>query len=112
MGTPTPSAESLPFLYQAEWCPSSHRVRQRLTELNIAYVAVPVPVERKERIALIAATGVDTIPVLLTEERALLVGEEDILDYLDGRYDEPVGAIAHRVKAEKARRRQLEEAAR
>jgi len=48
-------------LYQTEWCPASHRVRQRLTELNLAYVALPVPVEREERIALIAATGFDTI---------------------------------------------------
>jgi len=61
--------------------------------------------------ALIAATGFDTIPVLLTEKRAVLVGEDDILDYLDGHYAEPLGATAHRVKAEMVRRRQLEEAA-
>ena len=98
-------------LYQTEWCPASHRVRQRLTELNLAYVALPVPVEREGRMALIAATGFDTIPVLLTEKRAVLVGEDDILDYLDGHYAEPLGATAHRGKAEMVRRRQLEEAA-
>ena len=26
-------------LWQTEWCPSSHRVRQRLTELGLTYTA-------------------------------------------------------------------------
>lgn len=111
MDSPTPSAESLPRLHQTEWCPASGRVRQRLTELNVAYVALSVPVERDERVALLAATGASTIPALMAEDGTVLVGEGDILDYLDGHYDEPVGALAHRVKAEKARRRQREEAA-
>jgi hypothetical protein len=25
-------------LWQTEWCPASHRVRQRLTELGLTYV--------------------------------------------------------------------------
>jgi glutathione S-transferase len=103
--------ETLPRLYQTEWCPASHRVRQRLTELDLAFVAVPVPVERGERGALISVGGVDSIPVLVTEDGSVLVGEDDIYDYLDGHFDEPVGAAAHRIKAEKVRRRQLEEAA-
>jgi glutathione S-transferase len=111
MDSPALTAESLPHLYQTEWCPASRRVRQRLTELDVAYVALAVPVERDERVALLAATGAGTIPALATEDGAVLVGEDNILDYLDGHYDEPVGALAHRVKAEKARRRQLEEAA-
>ena len=116
MDSPTLTAESLPRLYQTEWCPASHRVRQRLTELDVAYVAMSVPVERNERIGLLAATGAGTIPALVAEDGTVIVGEEGILEYLDGRYDEPVGALAHRVKteqvkAEKARRRQLEEAA-
>ena len=111
MESPRVTAESLLRLYQTEWCPASSRVRQRLTELDVTYEALPVPVEREERVALIAATGVNTIPVIVAEDGAVLVGEDDILDYLDGHYDEPVGALAHRVKAEKARRRQLEEAA-
>ena len=50
-------AGALPLLYQTEWCPSSRRVRQRLTELDVRFVAVPVPVERDERNELFVATG-------------------------------------------------------
>ena len=32
-------------LWQTEWCPASHRVRQRLTELGLTYLAHQVPVE-------------------------------------------------------------------
>ncbi len=103
--------DELPRLYQAEWCPASHRVRQRLTELELAFVSVPVPVERTRRTALVSATGVDTIPVLVSPEGIVLVGESAIIDYLDSHYPEPLGARAHRLKAEKVRRRQLEEAA-
>ena len=69
-----------------------------------------MPVERGARRALVAATGEETIPVFVTEDGAVLVGEDDIFIYLGGHYDAPVGAVAHRVKAEKVRRRQLEEA--
>ncbi len=102
---------SLPFLYQTEWCPASHRVRQRLTELGLPFVSVPVPVERTERAALVAATGTDSIPTYVAADGQVLVGEETILDYLDGHCAEPLGATSHRIKAEKVRRRQLEEAA-
>jgi glutaredoxin len=36
-------------LYQAEWCPHSRRVRQRLTEPGVAVVAHPVPADRADR---------------------------------------------------------------
>lgn len=98
------------LLWQTEWCPASQRVRQRLTELDVAFVAVPVPVEREDRAALLAQTGVDSIPVLVGADGAVVAGEADILDYLDHTYEEPAGAQAHRLRAERARRRQLEEA--
>ena len=102
----------LPELYQTEWCPASRRVRQRLTELGVAYVARQVPVERGERTALLARTGGDSIPALVCDDDAVLSGEEEILSYLDERFPEPEGAEAHRLKAIKARKRELEEAAR
>jgi glutaredoxin len=34
-------------LYQAEWCPYSSAVRQRLTELGIDFVAKQVPLARR-----------------------------------------------------------------
>ncbi|HET8741788.1 MAG TPA: glutaredoxin domain-containing protein [Gaiella sp.] len=95
-------------LWQTEWCPASRRVRQRLTELGIDYVARQVPVRPEERMRLRERTGADTIPVLVAGEE-VLVGEEVIDAYLSTRALVPRGARAHRLKAEKARRRHLEE---
>lgn len=96
-------------LFQAEWCPASRRVRQRLTELRLDFVARQVPAGREERRALTAATGADTVPVLVLEDGRSLVGEDEIFGYLDEHYPEPAGADAHRVKAETLRRRFLDE---
>ena len=96
-------------LWQSEWCPASRRVRQRLSELGLDFVARQVPVERAERTALRAAAGAETIPALVPRSGAPLVGEEAILAYLDARFAEPAGAEAHRTKAAKAHRRELEE---
>ena len=69
-----------------------------------------MPVEREDRVELRTQTGVDSIPVLVGTDGTVVAGELAILDVLDRTYDEPAGAEAHRVKAERARRRQLEEA--
>ena len=106
------SSQRLLELYQTEWCPASRRVRQRLTELDVAYVARQVPVERNQREELLARTGDDSIPALVCESGEVLVGEEEILAHLDERFAEPEGAEAHQLKAIKARKRELEEAAR
>jgi glutathione S-transferase len=95
-------------LWQTEWCPSSHRVRQRMTELGLCFLARQVPVERDARDELQRATGVRTIPVLVADGAAI-AGEEAILAYLDA-CEEPSQACAHRVKAQKVMRKQLEEA--
>ena len=96
-------------LWQTEWCPASRRVRQRLTELGIDYLSRQVPVEKCDRVLLYARTGTETIPVLVTPANEVLVGEEPILAHLDGHEPVPAEARAHRLKAEKARRRYLEE---
>jgi glutaredoxin 3 len=96
-------------LWQTEWCPASRRVRQRLTELEIDYLTHQVPVEREERTALRERTGVDTIPVLVASDGEVLVGEEAIETYLSAHVRVPAAARAHRAKAEKVRRRILEE---
>jgi glutathione S-transferase len=96
-------------LWQTEWCPASRRVRQRLTELGIDHLTRQVPVERANRTLLRERTGADSIPVLVAPEGRVLVGEETISDYLDARVPVPGEARAHRMKAEKARRRYLEE---
>jgi glutathione S-transferase len=96
-------------LWQTEWCPASRRVRQRLTELGLDVVLHQVPVERSERRALQAATGSITIPALVVGG-TVVVGEEQILSYLDARFSEPPEASAQREKAAKARRKDLEAA--
>jgi glutathione S-transferase len=96
-------------LWQTEWCPASRRVRQRLTELGIDYLTRQVPVEKDDRVLLRDRTGADTIPVLVVEGEPPLVGEESILAYLADHEPVPADASAHRLKAEKARRRYLEE---
>jgi glutathione S-transferase len=96
-------------LWQTEWCPASRRVRQRLTELGIDYLTRQVPVEKDDRVLLREHTGADTIPVLVVSGETPLVGEETILAYLSGYEPVPTGARAHRLKAERARRRYLEE---
>ena len=96
-------------LWQTEWCPASRRVRQRLTELGVDYITRQVPVEKDDRELLRGRTGTDTIPVLVAAGEEAVVGEDDILAYLDRREPVPAEARAHRLKAEKARRRYLEE---
>ena len=54
-------------LYQAEWCPHSSRVRQRLTELGVSFVARQVPAERADREELRRKTGSEEIPTILLE---------------------------------------------
>jgi glutathione S-transferase len=96
-------------LWQTEWCPASRRVRQRLTELGIDYWIRQVPVERAERHALRTATGADTVPALAPDDGPAVVGEEQILRWLDRGPPETTEAEAHRIKAATARRRYLEE---
>jgi glutathione S-transferase len=96
-------------LWQTEWCPASHRVRQRLTELGLSFIAHQVPVERSARSELQAATGETAIPVLVAERR-VIGGEEAILSYLERHFSEPPSAEEQRTKAAKAKRKELEAA--
>jgi glutathione S-transferase len=96
-------------LWQTEWCPSSRRVRQRLTELGVDYITHQVPVEKQDRTTLLRATGSDSIPALAFEDGTIILGEDEILGRLDELIVEPAEADAHRQKAARARRRYLEE---
>lgn len=86
-------------LYQAEWCPHSHRVRQRLTELGLEFVARQVPVERAERAAMEQATGRRSIPTLVLDDGTILGGDDEILAELDRRFAETADTARHRAKA-------------
>lgn len=102
-----PSTSTLE-LWQAEWCPASHRVRQRLTELGLAYTIRQVPVAQEARSALERATGSREIPVLV-DRGEVVRGEQAIRDYLDRHFIEPPGAAEQRAKATIAKHKELEE---
>ena len=69
-------------LYQAEWCPFSHRIRAKLTELGIDYEAVNVSASTEKRAELKEITGNSTIPVLADGEEVFSDSSE-ILSYLE-----------------------------
>jgi glutathione S-transferase len=96
-------------LWQTEWCPSSRRVRQRLTELGIDFFTRQVPAEKADRVVLHERTGSDTIPVLVTPRGEIVAGVDAILAHLDRHETVPADARAHRLRAETMRRRYLEE---
>ncbi|HEX6679208.1 MAG TPA: glutaredoxin [Gaiellaceae bacterium] len=85
-------------LYQAEWCPHSHNVRQRLTELGIGVTLRQVPADADDRDELRRVADTDEIPVLVGSDGRPRCGEDEILDYLD-EFDERRDADEHRDKA-------------
>src|ERR671933_722427 len=85
-------------LYQAEWCPYSHRVRQRLTELGLDVTLRQVPASPDERDAMKSVTGTSSIPVLVPDDGEPRRGIDEILDYLAGSVERP-DAEQHREKA-------------
>ncbi len=89
----------LPELWQAEWCPHSQRVRERLTELGVDFVARQVPADRERREELVELTGCETVPVLIAPDGATLRGTETILGWIEAHYAAGPDAEAHRRKA-------------
>jgi len=74
-------------LYQAEWCPYSHRVRQKLTELGLDFIARQVPPDPAERVAMRQAVGSDLMPVLVLDDGTVLDQDADeIVAFLDRTY--------------------------
>ena len=73
-------------LYQAEWCPFSHRIRAKLTELGVDYEAVNVSASAEKRTELKEITGNSTIPVLADGEKVFSDSSE-ILSYLEEEYE-------------------------
>ena len=86
-------------LYQAEWCPYSHRVRERLTELGIDFVAHQVEPRPTDRTSMRERTGLDTIPVLVLEDGSSVSDAEPIVAYLNEHYDETAHTRGHRAQA-------------
>ena len=85
-------------LYQAEWCPHSRKVRQRMTELGVDFIARQVEAEPQDREAMKDRTGENETPVLLVDDE-VVAGEDNVLKYLDEHFDERPDADQHREKA-------------
>ncbi len=75
-------------LYQLEWCPSCHGVRQVMTELGLTYTAVNVPYRREERAQVMTASGQESVPMLQDGDRVLTEASA-IVDYLHATYSRP-----------------------
>lgn len=73
-------------LYQAEWCPFSHRVRAKLTELGVGYEIVNVSASAKKRGELEEVARTKSIPVLVDGERVIADSDEAI-SYLEEKYE-------------------------
>jgi glutathione S-transferase len=63
-------------LYQAEWCPYSSAVRQRLTELGIDFIAKQVAPRQEGR------KSEHEIPLLVTDRGERFEGTDDVFAYL------------------------------
>ena len=72
-------------LYQAEWCPFSHRVRAKLTELGVDYELVNLPASLKKCGVLEKVAGTTAIPVLVDGGRVVSDSNEAI-SYLEKKY--------------------------
>jgi glutaredoxin/uncharacterized protein (DUF302 family) len=81
-------------LYQTEWCPYCHRVRQALTELGLTYTAVNVPYSSEDRVELRAVAGQTGVPVL-TDGDKVYGDSDEIIRYLRSTYPAPEDAGEH-----------------
>ncbi len=73
------------MLYHVEWCPECEVVRDKLTELALAYEDIVVPDARAMRHAVFDVSGQYYVPVL-KDDSLVLSETRDILAYLDDRY--------------------------
>lgn len=72
-------------LYQVEWCPECHRVRQVMTELGLACELINVSADRDEREAVVAVSGQEAVPVLVDGD-VVTVHAEATIDHLKANY--------------------------
>jgi glutaredoxin 3 len=87
-------------LFQAEWCPYSARVRQRLTELGVDYVIRQVAPRREDRDALREAVGDDGIPAVVLDDGTVLKGDTgEVIAALEDRLPAHEWEAGHRQQA-------------
>jgi len=81
-------------LYQAEWCPYTHPVRQLMTELGLTCTTVNVPADREARTELLAISGQAGIPVLVDGDK-VFTDSDEIIEHLRSTYTAPDDAGQH-----------------
>jgi glutaredoxin len=81
-------------LYQLEWCPACHRVRQVMTELGLTYLTVNVQADHDARTDVLAVSDQTGVPVLQDGDKVFSDSDE-ILEYLRGAHPAPVDAREH-----------------
>lgn len=81
-------------LYQLEWCPSCHRVRQVMTELGLTYLTVNVRADHDKRADVLAVSDQTSVPTLQDGDKVVSDSNE-ILEYLRGTYSAPEDAGRH-----------------
>jgi glutathione S-transferase len=72
-------------LYETEWCPDSHRIRQLMTELRLTYTSVNVAEDKEQRPEVVAVSGQSGVPVLQDGDK-VYTDPEDALEYLRTAY--------------------------
>lgn len=74
-------------LYQFEGCPHCAKVRRKLSELGLDWIARSVSADRSKRQRVEAVSGQPLVPVLVDPGQAMIVTEsDDICAYLDETY--------------------------
>jgi mycoredoxin len=72
-------------LYHVDWCPDCEVVRDKLSELDVAYTDIIVPDIRPMRKQVHEVSGQYYVPVL-TDGDMVLTETRDILTHLDTHY--------------------------
>lgn len=72
-------------LYQFEACPYSKIVRQKLSDLELTYVAVCVSRDQSRRQNVVDASGQTDVPVLVDGD-LVLTDENEIIRHLERTY--------------------------
>ncbi len=81
-------------LYQVEWCPYCHRVRQKMTQLELRYVCVNVPARKERRDEVREISGQERVPVLV-DGKTVVRGSAAIVEHLTATYPAPQDSEQH-----------------
>ena len=74
-------------LYQRESCPYSRKVRSRLSELGMSWVAHSTEEGSRSSEVLEKLSGAHQVPFLVDAERGVMMAESDaIIEYLNEHY--------------------------